>query len=148
MAQMIRPPGYGLPNFKPSIVERDKARRTRKSAQERREGNSDAHLAAIRKTVCCGCGAAPPNDPHHLKFGAAREERAFGRRSTDRWAIPLCRRCHDLAEEASTRGEGALFRAWGIDAIELAAALAAAPNDPEIMTRIVQGHVGRSRRGR
>lgn len=137
-----------LANFRPSVTERERERRTRKSAAEKREGNCEAHLAAIRKTVCSGCGSAAPNDPHHLKHGPAKDERAFGRRATDRWVIPLCRRCHDLAEEAGTRREEALFRGWGIDAIELAAALAQAPNNPDVMTRIVQGHVGRGRRSR
>lgn len=143
MATRLIPPGYGQPNFRPTLAERETARRNRKSAQQRRPGNDDKHLAAIRKTICCGCGRAGPNDPHHLKSGAARSERSVGRRATDRWAVPLCRTCHDQAEKAGGRGEVSLFRAWGIaDVQELASALWQAPNDDAIMSNIVRTHRG------
>jgi len=141
MATRLIPPGYGQPNFRPTLAEREAAKRDRRSAQQRRPGNDEKHLDAIRKTICCGCGRAGPNDPHHLKSGAARAERSVGRRATDRWAVPLCRTCHDAVERAGGRGEVSLFRSWGVaDVQELASALWSAPKDGSAMTAIVTAH--------
>lgn len=118
------------------------ARKKHVSAQKRREGNNNAHLALIRQLPCCvpGCMRPPPSDPHHLKGGPAKEERAFGRRSTDKWAVPMCRYHHD-GLPVNANDEPAAFAELGLTTIyELADALYHAPRELGIMTRIVKAH--------
>lgn len=83
-----------LGNFRPPIRERSKKRA---SAQQRREGNSKAYKALICKLRCCVTGQYGV-DPHHLKSGPAKAERAAGRTATDRWLVPLSRLAHDELE--------------------------------------------------
>lgn len=143
--QEIRPPKvYG--NFRPSLSERSKKH---VSAQERREGNSAAHLALIRQLPSCVSGSLGPCDPHHLRSGAALAERGVGMRATDRWAVPLLRIEHDELHRISSRLEEAWFRERGVgDVIELANAIYVNTGDLERMLRVLQAHVGRPRRGR
>lgn len=149
MAQMIRPPGYGQPNLKPTITERHKAKSTRKSAAEKREGNSEKHLELLRLLPCCITGKTPAGEVHHLKAGAARLERGMGQRATDQWGLPLSRIPHDAVERIGSRQEHAFFRENGVDdPYELAAALWQATGDLDRMRRVLQAHVGRGRRGR
>jgi hypothetical protein len=144
MASQIKHPRAGQPNFRPPLRDRVKPR---VSAQERREGNCEKHLALIRQLPCCVTGRAGPNDPHHLLGGPAGKERAFGRRATDQWAVPICRYEHEIAQRLHGKGELGFFRERGVaDPYELAAALWKAPRDVEIMTKIVQSHMGRPRR--
>jgi hypothetical protein len=126
---------YG--NFKPSL--RDRAKK-RPSAQMRREGNSEAHLACIRDLSCCVTGAPGPNDPHHLK-DRLTHERGMGRRATDRWAVPLSRWKHDELENLGSRKEREWFRAHGIeDPLELANALFLATGDLVRMEAVLAAH--------
>lgn len=127
-----------LGNFKPSRSERLKAKRVRDPRADR-EGNSEAHLAAIRKLPCCipkcnkvGC------DCHHLKAGT--NERGMGLRSSDRWAVPLCRRHHEEVERVGSRNETIWF--GGLNPIDLAHALWKASPDAAAMTKIVLAHKG------
>lgn len=132
---------YG--NFRPTATERAAAKKDRKSAQLRREGNSESYLAAIRQCPCLGCMTVHiRREAHHLRNGPAKVERAFGRRSTDQWAVPLCGEDHPLADRAGEKGkEDSLFKAWGFDKIyDLAAALYMAPRDTKIMTAIILAH--------
>jgi len=114
------------------------------SAQQRREGNSAKHLAAIRKCPCVVCLRLGKTDPHHLKSEEAGQERAFGRRSTDKWTIPLCRDHHDEIEAAGSRRELSVFKGWGIsDPHSLATALWEAVSDAAVMTRIILAQRGK-----
>lgn len=139
MASEIRPPHvYG--NFRPSRAERSKKR---VSAQQRREGNNDAHRAIIKQLPCCICLKRPPNDGHHLKSGDAQRERGMGMRATDRWLVPLCRAHHDDLESYGSRREYEWSAAHGLlDPYALAEALYNAPKDVQTMTAIVQAHKG------
>jgi hypothetical protein len=127
--QEIRPPKvYG--NFRPSLKERSKKH---VSSQERREGNSQAHLALVRQLPSCVSGVAGPCDPHHLKSGPAKAERGVQQK----------------AERISSRLEEAWFRERGVDdVVELANALWVNTGDLERMLRVMQAHVGRPARGR
>jgi hypothetical protein len=125
-------------NFRPPVRERVKKK---PSAAEKREGNSEKHLACIRLLPCCVSGKWAPNDPHHLKQHLSHE-RGVGRRSTDRWAVPLSRVKHDELERLGSRKETAWFQEHGIeDPLELAAALWAASPDIPRMTKIVLAHM-------
>jgi hypothetical protein len=141
MAQFIKPPGYGEPQFKPTLSERYAAKRNKKSAAEKREGMSERHLALIRQLPCCITGKPGPSDPHHLKQGLAHE-RGVGRKATDRWAVPLCRAKHEEVERLGSRREHEWFAAQGIDdPLGFAAALWRATGDLERMRRIVFAHM-------
>lgn len=124
-------------NFKPSVSERlaEKARDDR----EDREGNDDAHLAALRKCPCVATLRVPAGEVHHLKFGT--RERGMGRRSSDQWGIPLSRIPHDEIERVGSRNEHAKMKEWGIDdPLGLAAALFAASPNVAMMTKIILAH--------
>ena len=117
MAFQIPRPPMTEPNFKP-----DRAPKTKKkSAASKREGMSERHLELIRQLPCCiGCDH-PGGDPHHLKNGTG--ERGMGLRSTDKWAVPMCRAHHDEIERAGSKNEQEWFKARGFKPLALAARL-------------------------
>jgi hypothetical protein len=129
-----------LANFKPPKSARIKAKLAKpKEKREGRDGNDADHLAAIRKCVCTVCGKVGGNDPHHLKQNTG--ERGAGMRSTDKWAVPLCRPHHDEIERIGSRNETRWFADHGVGSpIDLAAALWAASPDVAKMTAIVLAH--------
>lgn len=128
---------------KPRVLGNWRVKSTKKhvSAQQRREGNNDAHRAIVKLLPCCICFKRPPNDGHHLKMGLAGGERGLGMRATDRWLVPLCRAHHDDLESYGSRREYEWFAAHGLlDPPGLAEALWNAPKDVPTMTAIVQAH--------
>jgi len=48
-----------------------------------------SYLSLVRKLRCCACGSGLLVEAHHSTVG-----RAFGRKSDDHNAMPLCRVCH------------------------------------------------------
>jgi hypothetical protein len=75
------------------------------------------HLRFVISQPCLVCGRGP-SDAHHLKFA---EQRAMGRKVSDKFSVPICRLHH---RELHRRGDE---RAWwgkqGIDPLPIAAAL-------------------------
>lgn len=131
-------------NFKPGKTARVKAARAKKPAAERRPGMSADHLDCIRQLPCCACltlrrSNGCRNEAHHLKAGT--NERGAGMRSTDKWAVPLCRVHHEEIERAGAKNEPAMFTAWGIaDQLQLASDLWKSTGDVSKMIRIVYAH--------
>jgi hypothetical protein len=81
-----------------------------------RERDRD-HLRFVAAQPCLVCGRAP-SDPHHIKFA---EQRAMGRRVSDRFTVPICRLHH---RELHRRGnERAWWQKQGIDPLVVAASL-------------------------
>ncbi len=106
---------------------------------EKRAGMSEAHLDCIRQLPCCICFPLKGGDPHHLK--AQTGERGMGLRSTDKWAVPICRRHHDEVERIGSRNEFAWFKEHGIaDIRELAEALWANTGDLDRMKAVIEAH--------
>jgi len=99
---------------------------------------SDSHLADIRKLPCCVCGRHPGGEAHHLKAGTG--ERGGALRSTDRWAVPVCRTDHNEIERIGSRNEPAYFERIGIAPLVLAAALWSNRGDLMSMLRVLQTH--------
>jgi hypothetical protein len=75
------------------------------------------HLRFVASQPCLVCGRGP-SDAHHLKFA---EQRAMGRKVSDKFTVPICRLHH---RELHRRGDE---RAWwdkqGIDPLPIAATL-------------------------
>lgn len=99
---------------------------------------SDAHLALLRKLLCCVCGSREPNECHHLKQDT--NERGMGLRSTDKHAIPLCRHHHAEVEGVGSKNERQYFLDKGIDALALADALWRNTGDQDRMHKIILAH--------
>jgi hypothetical protein len=75
------------------------------------------HLKFVAAQPCLVCGRTP-SDPHHVKFA---EQRAMGRRVSDRFTVPICRLHH---RELHRRGnERAWWQRQGIDPLAIAATL-------------------------
>jgi hypothetical protein len=81
-----------------------------------RERDRD-HLRFVAAQPCLVCGRTP-SDPHHIKFA---EQRAMGRRVSDRFTVPICRLHH---RELHRRGnECVWWQRQGIDPLVIAAHL-------------------------
>jgi hypothetical protein len=81
-----------------------------------RERDRD-HLRFVAAQPCLVCGRTP-SDPHHIKFA---EQRAMGRRVSDRFTIPICRLHH---RELHHRGnERVWWQKQAIDPLVVAASL-------------------------
>jgi hypothetical protein len=75
------------------------------------------HLKFVAAQPCLVCGRTP-SDPHHVKFA---EQRALGRKVSDRFTVPICRLHH---RELHRRGnERAWWDSQGIDPLPVAANL-------------------------
>lgn len=125
-----------LGNFKKSKA--DQLAEKVRDDHEDREGNSYAHQALIRKLPCCTCSKMPGGTIHHLK---ATGLRGMGRRSPDRYGVPMCADCHlNGVERAGSKNELDWFRKRGVEALDLASALWGATGDLPKMTKIVIAH--------
>jgi hypothetical protein len=81
-----------------------------------RERDRD-HLRFVAAQPCLICGRTP-SDPHHIQFA---EQRAMGRKVSDRFSVPICRLHH---RELHRRGnERAWWQKHGIDPLGAAAIL-------------------------
>jgi ERF superfamily len=85
----------------------------RKPVRERDRG----HLKFVASQPCLVCGRTP-SDAHHIKFA---EQRAIGRKVSDKFTVPICRLHH---RELHRRGnERAWWERQGVDPIDIAATL-------------------------
>jgi hypothetical protein len=75
------------------------------------------HLKFVASQPCLVCGRTP-SDAHHIKFA---EQRAMGRKVSDKFTVPVCRLHH---RELHRRGnERAWWQSRGIDPLVIAATL-------------------------
>jgi hypothetical protein len=72
------------------------------------------HLRCVTLQPCLLC-ARNPSDAHHLRFV---QPRALGRKTSDEFAVPLCRIHHRAAHRAGD--ERAWWKAAGIDPLKIA----------------------------
>jgi hypothetical protein len=82
-------------------------------AAPRRYRNRE-HLRYVAQQPCLVCGRKP-SDPHHLGF---TQPRAFGRKASDEFAVPLCRVHHRSVHRAGD--ERAWWQTAGIDPVKVA----------------------------
>lgn len=97
-----------------------------------REGMSKSHLANIRDLPCCVSGSVVGVVAHHLLRSG---EHGTGRKSSDRWAIPLASTVHDALH---ADGDETRFLAErGVDGGALAQELWRNKDNIEAMLRAV-----------
>jgi hypothetical protein len=82
-------------------------------AAPRRYRNKE-HLRYVARQPCLVCGRKP-SDPHHLRF---TQPRALGRKTSDEFAVPLCRIHHRLVHRVGN--EAAWWQEAGIDPLKAA----------------------------
>jgi hypothetical protein len=75
------------------------------------------HLRFVAAQPCLVCGRTP-SDPHHIKFA---EQRALGRKVSDRFTVPICRLHHRELHRGGS--EHAWWQRYGIDPLAIAATL-------------------------
>ena len=84
---------------------------------EPRRYRSREHLRHVAWQACLICGRKP-SDPHHLRY---LQPRAFGRKASDLFVVPLCRIHHRALHRAGD--ERAWWKQAGIDPAKVARAL-------------------------
>jgi hypothetical protein len=103
-----------------------------KPKPKERPGMDKNHLANVRKLPCCVCGRSGGTmHPHHL---LRTGEHGMGKKSSDRWAIPLDPVCHAQLHDAGNEEE--YLMRHGVDGRALATALWAKRGDLEAMQRV------------
>lgn len=109
-------------------------RTVQKPLPKAREGDSRAHLRWLKTLPCVVCGQ-PADDPHHILGNVDGLPKGMGRKNEDRWAIPVCRKDHDLAHAHGN--DEAWFASQGIDARSIASALWRVSGDTDAGQRII-----------
>lgn len=85
-----------------------------------------AFLAFVREQQCVACGAPSPSEAAHLRMGSmghGKRETGAHEKPSDRWANPLCRRCHLGPGGQHSRGESIWWGMTGLDPFKLASDL-------------------------
>lgn len=100
-----------------------------------REGMSGAYLILIRGLPCVICGRLPVEAHHLLRTG----ERGLSRKSSDRWAIPLCPECHRALHGHGD--EEAFLMEFRVDGRAIASALWASRDSFAGMARVCNRHL-------
>jgi hypothetical protein len=110
----VESPATNVDDVRQFVPERTSNRLTTRKPVRERDRN---HLRFVASQPCLVCGRAP-SDAHHLKF---TEQRAIGRKVSDKFTVPVCRLHH---RELHRLGDE---RAWwdkqGIDPLSFAVAL-------------------------
>ena len=96
-----------------------------------RDGMDRKHLQNVRDLPCCITGTVIAVEAHHL---LRTGEHGMGRKSADRWAIPLTAEIHAALHRAGD--EDAFLAGQGIDGRALASALWAERGNLEGMLRV------------
>lgn len=128
-----------LGNFRDRTLKQHRNSETYKQ----RPGMSPDHLVSIRNLPCCLCGALGV-EAHHLRDTG---ERGMGLKSTDKWALPLCKHCHHETHRVGTKEELRWFEERGISSKLLAMDLWFNRGDVPRMCRVVQAHRAEGKRG-
>lgn len=79
-----------------------------------------AYLAFIRRQPCCICGDDTNVEAAHLRVGSIPHGKTYGAlqmKSSDIWAVPLCRRHH--CEQHAAGNELVWWASRGINPFEL-----------------------------
>ena len=94
------------------------------------------YLAQIRSLPCLKCTGEPCGEAAHVRMASAAFGKSSGMNKTppDRWASPLCARCHRLSRDAQhTRGEAYFWAELGINPLLVCQQLYEQRGDPAAM---------------
>ncbi len=96
------------------------------------------HLAFIRLLICVACGAPTPSQAAHVRMSRAGvgKVNAMSAKPADRFAVPLCARCH-MQDQHTKEGEPAFWARLGIDPVDLSLRLYSVTGDMEQGERAV-----------
>jgi hypothetical protein len=89
-------------------------------AERQPRQHDDDYLNFIRSQRCCLCGTNEGVQAAHLRVGSINDGKpttGMGEKSSDKWALPLCKRHHDLQH---TMNESEFWASYGIDPFALA----------------------------
>jgi hypothetical protein len=124
----------------PPFFRKRKPKKSKPSAELKRERAEPGYLTKIRALPCCVCGEPPRSHAHHLKCTG---ERGIGMKSSNKWAVPLCHECHMYGvERVGSTKEAAWFLEKGIYCLDLAASLHANSHSVEAMAKVLIAHKG------
>lgn len=75
------------------------------------------YLAWLHTQPCCICGLVPVQ-AHHIRIGSIgiKRETGMAEKSSDKWALPLCRYHHD---ESHKMHEREFWASYGLDPFAL-----------------------------
>ena len=125
-----------------------KARPKSPKADRGRE-RDNGYLAFLRRLPCaCGCGASAPSDAAHVRMPDLARCKPYtgkGVKPSDKWALPLNRRCH---EEQHAGSETAFWAGRGIDAVGLCLRLYEVAGDEVAALKIIRSAPAHHREGR
>jgi hypothetical protein len=113
-------PTVGSPSLQPSPV--SKPTETQEGSllinwpKRRREPE---HLDYVRRQPCLICGRTP-SDAHHLRFA---QQRAFGRKVSDEFTVPLCRVHHHQLHQFGKETEWWIAADRDVDPLQIAKGL-------------------------
>ena len=81
---------------------------------------NEKYLAFIRQQRCCICGETHGVQAAHLRVGSVNDgkrDSGMAEKSSDRWALPLCKKHHDRQHNMNERE---FWASYGIDPFALA----------------------------
>jgi hypothetical protein len=82
--------------------------------------HDEDYLNFIRSQRCCLCGTNQGVEAAHLRVGSIDDGKpptGMAEKSSDRWALPLCKRHHDVQHSMN---EAEFWASFGIDPFALA----------------------------
>ena len=109
---LVRRPGRGKKRRRASVVDKNVL-----ALPTTRRIRDPEHVKSVARQPCLVCGRCPA-DAHHLRFA---QSRAFGRKVSDEFTVPLCRGHHRDVHRCGD--EAAWWSNTGIDATAAARAL-------------------------
>lgn len=116
-----------------------KAARKPGGKADRGRERDTGYLAFLRRLPCaCGCGASAPSDAAHVRMPDLARCKPYtgkGVKPSDKWALPLNRRCH---EEQHSGSEAAFWAGRGIDAVGLCLRLYEVAGDEVAALKIIR----------
>lgn len=108
--------------------------------QRRPTVKDSGHLEFIRELPCCVCGDNTSTEPAHLRSSSIKYGKDLtggGRKPSDIWVNPLCRRCHDGQHGTN---ELRWWRDKGINPFTLALTLGYVSGDHEMACKAIDEH--------
>jgi hypothetical protein len=129
------PPGSLLKQFRPE-------NRKRLSLGRKPRELDANHLDCIRQLPCLKCGLEGFSQAAHVRMnqGSLGKKQALGAKPDDRWAVPLCRDCHD---EQHSQGEEMFWHQVGINPILVAQKLFSLSPDVMRMHSAIHAFIAR-----